>query len=494
MYRYSNYASVQGPQYNFHMGNTSGKATGNTVPPVNWPTSMKITPSIIRFAMIYSLIWNDNKLGICIDPFIVVHNPYDCAIEFSGLSLVTSEKEANHIFEFYYNNVAIGDVFTANSFESNHQISFRAIAGNRGTTFGNGDGATKSAVFRLEPGEVRLIGATNDTGSGTSIDPFVNIDIPCDFVYTEGSQFYVPMNPYANVAYRPGDPFAANTVPAKPPTSATDANYKPIYGTSNTALLYAAQTLFLGGWNGTLTDFNAKGGAGQIVVKARNEGSPYFQPYKGNYMAFQNFNNPGQWNKYARGTGHVVDGGNQDYAFYLQHDTNARGQQLYKFRHWMGPVKKTNENDNLSLSSTTANKYCITNTFSVNEPLIMELRTMTAGWPLYGNADKGYSAASDPEFGGNLIGFDETYGAPPLDPLGNPHPIARTLPESFNSTSNGWRAISKSPGVDLLASKVGKQFFILDFFVRGAAETSVSELLPIVKHTLEPTNPSGPIN
>jgi len=472
MYRYSNYASVQGPQYNFHMGNTSGKATGNTVPPVSWPTSMKIAPSVIRFALIYSLIWNDNKLGICIDPFIVVHNPYDTAIEFSGISLVTSEKEANHIFEFYYNNVAIGDVFTANTFESNHQISFRAIAGNRGTTYGNGDGATKSTVFRLEPGEVRLIGATNDTNAPT-IDPFVSIDIPCDFVYTEGSQFYVPMNPYANVAYRAGSATATNALPPKAPISSVDPDYKLIYGTSNTALLYGAQQIFLGGWNGTLTDFNAKGGAGQIVVKARNEGAPFFQPYKSNYMAFQNLNTFGKFNTYARGTGHIVDGGNQDFAFYLQHDTNARGQQLNKFRHWMGPLRFSDENTTTSLTGTG----CITNIFSVNEPLIMEMRTMTAGWPLYGNADKGYSTATDPEFGSGIIGFDETYGGPPTDPLGNVHPIARTLPESFNGT-NGWRAISKSPGVDLLTSKVGKQFFILDFFVRGATETSLAGTSP----------------
>jgi hypothetical protein len=123
---------------------------------------MKITPSVIRFAMLYSFVWNDNKLGICIDPFIVVHNPYDIAIEFSGISLVASEKETSHIFEFFYKNILIGDVFVGNSFNSNHQISFRAIAGSKGTTFGNGTGATKSNVFRLEPGEVRLIGATDD--------------------------------------------------------------------------------------------------------------------------------------------------------------------------------------------------------------------------------------------------------------------------------------------------------------------------------------------
>ena len=142
----------------------------------------------------------------------------------------------------------------------------------------------------------------------------------------------------------------------------------------------------------------------------------------------------------------------------------------------MGPIQFADENTDNALS-TNSGKFCITNIFSVNEPLIMELRGMTTGWPLYGNANKGYSSASDPEFGAGIIGFDETYGSPPIDPLGNIHPIARTLPESFNGTS-GWRAISKSPGVDLLNSKLGKQFFILDFFVRGATETSSAGASP----------------
>ena len=479
MWRYSNYASAQGPQYDFHMANTQNKATGNTglpgtskAMPMTWATSMKITPSVIRFAMMYSVVWNDNKLGICIDPFIVVHNPYDCAIEFPGIALVSSEKEASHIFEFSYNNTPIGDIFTGQSFEQGHQISFRAVAGSRGTTFGGGTGATNSNVFRLEPGEVRLIGATNDNNPGT-IDAYRSVDIPCDFVYTEGSQFYVPMNPYANVAYRANatsaDQWAgsatgpASGTPPKQPTSATDATYKGVFGTSNTALLYGAQTLFAGGWNGTLSDLNAKGGVGQIKVVARNEGSLYFQPYQGKYFAFQDLNTLGKYN-YARGSGHVVDGGNQDFAFYLQYDTNAKKQQLYKYRHWMGPQRFTDENTSAALSSATASQYSITNIFSVNEPLIMELRVMTTGWPLYGNADKGYASASDPEFGSNILGFDESY----LN--GNAHPIARTLPEAFNGAS-GWRNnISKFPGTNLLLAK--QQFFIVDFFVRGATETN----------------------
>jgi hypothetical protein len=458
--KYYNYADTEGAQYDMHMYSSSKKATGNTANPIAWPTNMKIAPSIIRFSMMYSLVWNDNKVGISIDPFIVVHNPYDVAIEFAGLNMVGSEKEATHIFEFFYSPtgnsstaVQIGDIFPGQTFEQNHQFTVRMLAGSRGTTFGGGTGATSSKVFRLEPGEVRVIGATNDNNPAT-IDAYKSVDIPCDFVYTEGSQFFIPMDPYANVAYRTGAT-GANTYQPKQPTAVDDATYKAVYGTTNTSLLYGAQTV-LPGWNGTVSDLNTKGSTGQIFVKARNEGSLNFQPYKGIYFNFsQNTTLP-------RGSGHVVDGGNQDFSFYLQYDTSVKGDKLYKYRHWMGPKTISDE-------TKTDGTGSVTNNFCVNEPLIMELRAMTTGWPLYGNANKGYTSASDPEFGGNILGFDETYLS------GAAHPIARTLPEAFNAAS-GWRGMSKMSGIALAASK--QQFFILDFFVRGAAETSTAGATP----------------
>lgn len=484
MYRYSNYASAQGPQYDLHMGNTSGKATNNTVPPITWPTSMKIAPSIIRFAMIYSVIWNDDKLGICIDPFIVVHNPYDVAIEFPGVAMVSSEKEASHIFEFFYNGVAIGDIFTGQSFESGHQISFRAIAGLNGTTFGGGTGATKSNVFRLEPGEVRLIGATDDP-SPKKIDAYTSIDIPCDFVYAEGSQYFVPINAYTNIAYNKTGGLNDNT-PGKvlvPPSTAITASNDPawvaIYDNTTTKpytpLLWAVQNSPLKGWNGTVGDFNSKTTGNGIVVKARNEGGLYFKsPTQNNYFYFPDQTTPGKYSSYPRGTGHVVDGGNQDYLFFLQYDTNARDDKLNKSRKWMGPIQYSDENTPNALNSGTSGKFCIKNIFSVNEPLITEVRLLSSGWPLYGNANDGYSSSTDPEFGSGITGFDKSYGSPPKDPLGNQHAIARTLPESFNDINKGWRTIYKSKlGANFLDSKTGNQFFIMDLFVRGAKETSV---------------------
>ena len=484
IYQYNNYANGKNDsaQYDLHMDNTDRKDVNNTVSssktyPITWPTNMKIAPSIIRFAMMYSLVWNNDKLGLCIDPFIVLHNPYDCAIEFAGVTMVYAEKDSPHIFEFFYmpnpaiptNITQIGDVFPGQTFEQSHQISFRALASDNdatGTTYGGGSGATRSKVFRLEPGEVRVIGATNDPQS-KSVDAYKSVDIPCDFVYTEGSQFYIPMDPYANVAYRlartdPNKYITASGGAIKQPTSAVDADYKAIYGTTNTSLLYGAQTV-LPGWNGTIADLNSKAGVGKIVVKARNEGGINFGSGGGTYFNFpQNTTMP-------RGSGHIVDGGNQNFTFYLQHNTNAKGDKLAKYRHWMGP--QTLADEDLTNGTGSINKA-----YLVNEPLILALRVMTAGWPLYGNAAKGYyDATSPPDPIGPMKGFDGSYHK--TDPL---HPIARTLPEAFNIPESTvmpnkkyWRSMNKILSDKLLDSK--QQFFILDFFVRGATETSSAE-------------------
>ncbi len=495
IYQYFNYANLKsdGTQYDFHMDNTDRKDVNNTVSgsksyPIAWPTNMKIAPSIIRFAMMYSLVWNNTKLGLCIDPFIVLHNPYDCAIEFAGITMVYAEKDSPHVFEFFYmpnpadptKITQIGDVFPGQTFEQSHQISFRALASDNeatGTTYGAGIGATKSKVFRLEPGEVRVISATNDPQS-KSVDAYKSVDIPCDFVYTEGSQFFIPMDPYANVAYRTS-PTGANTyitdgTVIKQPTAADDSTYNGKYGTTNTSLLYGAQTV-LPKWDGTVKDVinggtlfglnelnKSSGGIGKIVVKARNEGGINFGTYKGTSFNFpQNTTMP-------RGTGHIVDGGNQNFTFYLQHNTNAKGDKLAKYRHWMGP--KTEADENL-----TDGKQSITNANCVNEPLILALRVLTAGWPLYGNAAKGYYDATSPADPiGTIKGFNEEYLS------GGAHPIARTLPEAFNIPESTvmpnkkyWRSMNKIPSDIFLDSK--QQFFILDFFVRGAAETSSAE-------------------
>ena len=301
------------------------------------------------------------------------------------------------------------------------------------------------------------------------MDAYKSVDIPCDFVYTEGSQFYIPMDPYANVAYRVDSPMGINVLPqlTKQPTAADDPAYKPYYGSANTALLYYAQTV-LPGWNGTVADLNSKAGVGKIVVKARNEGGLNFGSRTSGSPKYY-FNFPQNTTK-PRGSGHVVDGGNQNFTFYLQHNTNAKGDKLAKYRHWLGPKTLADED-------RTDGAQSVTSTNCVNEPLILALRVMTAGWPLYGNAAKGYyDATSPPDPIGPMKGFNEEYYKDPLIA----HPIARTLPEAFNIPESTvmpnkkyWRSMNKIPSDNFLDSK--QQFFILDFFVRGATETSSAE-------------------
>ncbi|MEY3491588.1 MAG: hypothetical protein RL309_716, partial [Verrucomicrobiota bacterium] len=118
-----------------------------------WPTSMKVAPSIIRFSLMYSVVWNDDMLGIAVDPLITVHNPYDSALEFEGIAMLMNAYSLSHLFEFYVGGQIIGDVFPGTSFEEGREFSFRAVAG-------SSNGTSPSSVFRLEPGEVRVLSST----------------------------------------------------------------------------------------------------------------------------------------------------------------------------------------------------------------------------------------------------------------------------------------------------------------------------------------------
>ena len=521
-YRY-NLRTEEGAQYSSHQrgqssssyyptGGSSG-ALNTKVPTVPWQTSMKVTPSVLRLTLLYSAVWTNQHLGISLDPLIVVHNPYDCAIEFSGLSLVTSEKESSHVFDFYWSNpfngnklVQIGDIFPAETYELNHQISFRAIAGTNGTT--QGSGGTNSKVFTLQPGEVRVIGATNDPTA--SLDAYSSVDIPCDFVYTQGSTMFIPMDAYAadgasstcmqyrtgaaNAVAKPIDPTKLTTYAIFNTSATSDVSIKQnvlidnVNNYFNDAHATLTPALIAGGsklWNGTVAQLNNITGGTGICIKVRNQDGPNFRMNtsggNNDYILFPTpkYNATGGlsgYNTKSRGSGHVVDGGSQEFAFYLQYDTSQTGQPLNKYRHWFGPTTLLNE-DPPSLSSTTASTYAITNNNTVNESLVLSLKAVTTGWPLYGNAAKGYGGASfgiaDPEFGGSIVGFD--WGTT------NDPPLARTLPDILGGSSTGtaqtsgaWPTFTKANSNQILSGK--QPFFACDFLVRGATECDTKNI------------------
>lgn len=64
------------------------------------PTSMHIAPTILRFTTVYSVVRNSGKLGVTMDPIMVIHNPYDVAIEFEGITCESNSQSSPFRFIF----------------------------------------------------------------------------------------------------------------------------------------------------------------------------------------------------------------------------------------------------------------------------------------------------------------------------------------------------------------------------------------------------------
>jgi hypothetical protein len=194
-----------------------------------WPTSPILAPTILRFSTIYSGVRQFDKLGMTVDPIIVIHNPYDVPLEFEGLAMVTSGISSPFRFIFravgidylstepqFGNPLAtpptppipggvvmrrgdidIGDVVIGGGENDNRSMSFRIVAGSGGTTGGGG------RVIRLEPGQIRVIGTSPTTGelvnSGNT-----NVSISGDIGFELSSRAFYAMTPFHNVRARFG--------------------------------------------------------------------------------------------------------------------------------------------------------------------------------------------------------------------------------------------------------------------------------------------------
>jgi hypothetical protein len=183
-----------------------------------WPTSMNIAPSVIRFAMVYSTVWNQDMLGIVVDPYITIHNPYDCAIEFEGIAMVSNDQSMTYYFEFEVGGNSandfgsfrynIGDVCLSQSYTDGRELSFRAVAGPTGSS------ARKPKVLRLEPGEIRIVSPTAGNPQSTTqatrrsnLNGNSPVAVPGDLVFEQQSRMFFPMQTYVGMkrvlAYTP---------------------------------------------------------------------------------------------------------------------------------------------------------------------------------------------------------------------------------------------------------------------------------------------------
>jgi hypothetical protein len=213
-----------------------------------WPTSMSLAPSIVRFSMVFAGVFDEAQtidelgnisrgtIGVTVDPVVVVHNPYDVAIEFEGLAMVTSGDSLPYIFdvrleswivrdthwqyfdpipdsprtifqteplprdltpgsvwsgELRVRDLTIGEVALGDGAMENRSVSFRLV--------------NPGSKFRLEPGEVRTI-TTKHMGGDYNSNRTNNTTITTnDFGYDLGSKAVYKMTPFYNVRYRSGN-------------------------------------------------------------------------------------------------------------------------------------------------------------------------------------------------------------------------------------------------------------------------------------------------
>ena len=207
--------------------------SGYDTPPVTttrtWPTSPILAPTILRFATIYKGVRLNNKLGMTIDPIVVIHNPYDVPLEFEGLAMVSSGASAPARFVFRSPNISfnsterqyadplagrpvglpgaldptsgqhdIGDVVIGGGENDNRSMSFRIVAGSNGTTGGGG-----GQVIRLEPGQIRIV-STTPSAPELIDNTNRNVSIPGDIGFELSSRAFYKMTPFHNVRSRVG--------------------------------------------------------------------------------------------------------------------------------------------------------------------------------------------------------------------------------------------------------------------------------------------------
>jgi hypothetical protein len=213
-----------------------------------WPTSMSLTPSIVRFSMIFSGVFSNanttdlnGTLGVTVDPVVMVHNPYDVAIEFEGLAMVTNGQSLPYIFDVqlqdwtfndthwqYFDpertgsmdprprnladplwvgqtvqrDLLLGEIALGDGAYENRSFSFRLV--------------NPGSKFRLEPGEVKTI-STKHMGGDYLSNRASNTSIATnDFGYDLGSNAVYKMTPFYNARYRRGGDVTTQMEEGKP--------------------------------------------------------------------------------------------------------------------------------------------------------------------------------------------------------------------------------------------------------------------------------------
>ena len=490
-YRFSNSSNTSTPVFRPTSGVSSYTAAGLGSPPTplsptaqdtrasstrTWPTSPVLAPTILRFSTNYSAVWQGNDLGMTVNPLVVIHNPYDVALEFEGLAMVanannnpfrfvlqtrTSFASSEHLYQQapwdpvppvppanFLNNqlISLGDITLGGGENDNRSFSFRIVAGAGGTTGGCGN------VIRLEPGEIRILGAAPSAG-GLVNSSNTNVSIPASIGYTIENKAFYKMTPFHNVRTRSGS--GARSAERVLWTLGFEIckifaeyrNSSDVLIDWNTYLLTKdkeyIRRLFdiwesaqaqrrlhdaLPGWDGSAESLYTALGGRPIEIVPRNSGWLNYNGFvvgaereiltvtdkgadmvlgTGDDVLSYTVTNPGQYVAPVRRNGKVSLVGNQSWNFYLLGKNSIDGgTTLNTHRRWFGTPDETPSSFiTVGMSDGTTRRIrkfaegteTVRGFNCVDESLLLNFQAMTGGWPMYSNSnnDSAYHTVPD---------------------------------------------------------------------------------------------------
>ncbi len=442
-----------------------------------WPTSPVLAPTILRFSTFYTALWQGNDLGMTINPMVVIHNPYDVALEFEGLAMVansssnpfrfvlrtrTSFDSTEHLYEQSwwenplpkappnnrFNNATIdlGDITLGGGENDNRSFSFRIVAGSGGTTGGGGN------VIRLEPGEIRVLGAAPAAG-GLVNSSNTNVSIPGNIGYTIENQAFYKMTPFHNARVRAGSGarsaervlwtlgFEVCKIFAEYRNAndelvdwgvyqvTKDKEYiRRLFDIWEEAQAQRRLHDALPGWDGSAESLYTSLGFRPVEVVPRNSGwlnyngrvigaereiltlvnaGPDTRLGTGDDVFSYTVTNPGQYVAPVKRNGKVSLVGNQSWNFYLIGKKSIDGgTTLNTHRRWFGTPDETpssfitvgmSDGSTRSIRKFAEGTETVRGFNCVDESLLLNFQAMTGGWPMYSNSnnDSAYHTVPD---------------------------------------------------------------------------------------------------
>lgn len=143
------------------------------------PTVQKLTPQVIRMIIVYGLARRDDNYFLTLDPYFIIHNPYNRPLEFYSLAVDMNSLSTVVAFDVEYEDT-----------DGNTQTdTFKIHEGGHLTTLQSFRlEAPSSGSYRLEAGEIRLMSV--NPGRHERDDQRVTVRLG-ELDYNEGAGLYL---------------------------------------------------------------------------------------------------------------------------------------------------------------------------------------------------------------------------------------------------------------------------------------------------------------